>query len=76
MVNRTTLADALHQAGQLAEAEAAFREAEEMQKASQKEFPLLYSLQGFRYCDLLLSQGKVAEVQSRAGQTLEWAKQY
>jgi len=73
MVNRTTLADALHQAGQLAEAEAAFREAEEMQKASQKEYPLLYALQGFRYCDLLLSQGKVAEVQRRVGQTLEWA---
>jgi tetratricopeptide (TPR) repeat protein len=72
VVNRTTLADALHQAGQLAEAEAAFREAEEMQKASQKEFPLLYSVQGFRYCDLLLSQGEVAEVQRRAGQTLEW----
>ncbi len=70
---RTSLADALHQAGQLAEAEAAFREAEEMQKASQPEYPLLYSLQGFQYCDLLLSQGKVAEVQSRAGQTLEWA---
>ena len=31
---------------------------EEMQKARQPEFPLLYSLQGFRYCDLLLGQGK------------------
>ncbi len=73
MGNRTTLANAMHQAGQLAEAEAAFREAEEMQKARQREYPLLYSVQGFQYCDLLLSQGKVAEVQSRASQTLEWA---
>jgi tetratricopeptide (TPR) repeat protein len=74
MARRTTLADVLHQAGQLAEAEAAFREAEEMQKARQPEFPLLYSLWGFRYCDLLLSQGKVAEVQSRAGTIFEWRK--
>jgi len=71
---RTTFADALHQAGRLAEAEAAFREAEEIQKASQKEFSLLYSLPGFRYCDLLLSQGKVAEVQRRVGQTIEIAR--
>jgi nucleoside phosphorylase/tetratricopeptide (TPR) repeat protein len=75
MVNRITLADALHQVGRLSEAEAAFREAEEMQKARQPEFPLLYSVQGFRYCDLLLGQGKYQEVHSRAGQTLEWAKQ-
>ncbi len=75
MASRTTLADGLHQAGRLAEAEAAFREAEEMQKENQPQFPLLYSLQGFRYCDLLLGQGKYREVQSRAGQTLEWVKQ-
>jgi tetratricopeptide (TPR) repeat protein len=73
---RTTLADALHQAGRLSEAEATFREAEEMQKASQPQFPILYSLWGFRYCDLLLGQEEVREVQNRANQTLEWAKQY
>jgi len=70
--NLTTLADALHHVGRLPEAEATFREAEEMQKEMQPEFPLLYSLRGFQYCDLLLGQGKVQEVQSRAGQTLEW----
>jgi nucleoside phosphorylase/tetratricopeptide (TPR) repeat protein len=75
LVNRTALADALHQAGSFGEAEAIFREAEEMQKARQPKFPLLYSVQGFQYCDLLLSQGKYQEVQSRAGQTLEWYKQ-
>jgi tetratricopeptide (TPR) repeat protein len=69
---RTTLADALHQAGRLPEAEAAFREAEAMQKEWQPQYPLLYSLWGFRYCDLLLGQGKVQEVQSRAGQALKW----
>ena len=76
MRNRTTFADALQQAGRLAEAEAKFREAEEIQKQRQPELPLLYSLQGYQYCDLLLSQGKYEEVQHRAVQTLGWAKQY
>jgi tetratricopeptide (TPR) repeat protein len=47
-----------------------------MQKQNEPEFPLLYSFQGFRYCDLLLGQGKYQEVLSRASQTLKWAKQY
>jgi tetratricopeptide (TPR) repeat protein len=76
MFMRTTLADALHQAGRLDEAEAAFREAEAMHKANQPELPLLYSVQGYQYCDLLLGRGEVEEVQRRASQTLEWAKQY
>lgn len=71
---RTTLADALHQAGRLSEAEVAFREAEKMQKERQAELPLLYSLGGYRYCDLLLSQGKYREVQRRAEQILEWSR--
>ena len=52
---RATHADALHQAGRRAEAEARFREAEEMQAECQPDYPLLYSLQGFLYCDLLLA---------------------
>jgi tetratricopeptide (TPR) repeat protein len=75
MANRTGLADALHQAGRLEEAEAAFGEAEAMQEEWQPGYPVLYSLQGHRYCDLLLGQGKYEEVQGRATQTLEWAKQ-
>ena len=73
---RTRLADALHQAGQTEEAAAAFREAEEMQKQWQPAYPLLYSLQGFQYCDLLLDQGQIQEVKERAARTLEWAKQH
>jgi tetratricopeptide (TPR) repeat protein len=73
--SRSLLANALHEAGGLAEAEALFREAEEMQKEREPEYPILYSGLGFRYCDLLLGQGKVREVQNRAGQTLEWARQ-
>ncbi|MCP4699684.1 MAG: hypothetical protein GY862_22965 [Gammaproteobacteria bacterium] len=72
---RTTLADALHQAGELAQAEALFREAEAMQKERQPVYPFLYSLQGFQFCDLLLSQGQYREVLERAAQTLEWVTQ-
>jgi hypothetical protein len=52
---RTTHADSLHQVGRWEEAEARFREAEEMEAERQPEYPLLYSLRGFRYCDLLLA---------------------
>jgi tetratricopeptide (TPR) repeat protein len=72
MYTRTTLGDALHQAGRLTEAGAAFREAEEIQKKRQPSFPLLYSLQGYRYCDLWLSQGNYAEVERRAKKMFEW----
>ena len=51
---RSALGDARHQAGRRAEAEARFREAEQMQAEDQPAYPLLYSLPGFRYCDLLL----------------------
>jgi tetratricopeptide (TPR) repeat protein len=68
----TALADALHQAGRLAEAEAAFCHAEQVQKKNQPKFPTLYSVQGFLYCDLLLSQGKYQEVRQRADQSLQW----
>lgn len=75
MSSRTALAAALHQTGRQSEAESSFREAEEMQKDRQPEYPVLYSLQGFKYCDLLLSQGKYQEVLSQTLQTLKWAKQ-
>ncbi|MCH9019853.1 MAG: NACHT domain-containing protein [Proteobacteria bacterium] len=71
--NRVTLAAALHQAGRLEEAKALFQEAEAMLKESESAFSLLYSTGSFRYCDLLLDQGKHQEVQDRAGQTLELA---
>lgn len=70
---RTTLADALHLSGRLKEAERLFREAEEMQKKRQPEFPFLYSLQGFRFCDLLLERGNYREVMERAEKTIEIA---
>jgi tetratricopeptide (TPR) repeat protein len=69
---RATLAAALHQAGQAEEAEAAYRQAEEMQKQTQPKYPILYSVGGFQYCDLLLGQGKHQEVKERAARTIEW----
>ncbi len=61
MGNRTTQADALHQAGVI-EAEsgdasaARFAEAEALQAERQPQYPKLYSVQGYQYCDLLLTQ--------------------
>ncbi|MCY2987366.1 MAG: toll/interleukin-1 receptor domain-containing protein [Planctomycetota bacterium] len=60
LYSRTTHADVLHQAGRRAEAEALFREAEALQAESQPDYPLLYSLRGFRYCDLLLADAERA----------------
>jgi tetratricopeptide (TPR) repeat protein len=54
MTNRSIHADALHQAGRRDEVEAPFREAEEIQAEWQPEYPLLNSVAGFHYCDLLL----------------------
>jgi len=79
---RATLADALHQAGELKEAEQWFREAEAMQKKSQPEYPFLYSQRGYKFCDLLLENharvripGQIKEVMERAEKTLKWAMQ-
>jgi hypothetical protein len=55
MANRTSHADALHQASRRTEAEERFREAEQMQAERQPSYPMLYSLAGFHYCDLLLA---------------------
>ena len=73
MVARTALADAQHQAGHNVEAAATFGEAEEMQKQLQPQNPLLYSVQGYMYCNLLLDQGQVQEVKERAAWALKIA---
>jgi tetratricopeptide (TPR) repeat protein len=56
VVTRTILANALHQAGRWRESAEAFRAAKALQAEGQ---PMdLSSLQGYRYCDLLLSLGE------------------
>jgi tetratricopeptide (TPR) repeat protein len=68
MGKRTTHADALHQSGDLDTAEALFQEAEALQAEWQPQSPRLYSLPGYRYCDLLLNRGRHGEVVERAGE--------
>ncbi|MFO1424389.1 MAG: hypothetical protein U1F70_12205 [Candidatus Competibacteraceae bacterium] len=60
MSKRATHADALHQAGRRDEAEALFREAEQIQAKYHPDYPLLHSLAGFRYGDLLLAAAERA----------------
>jgi tetratricopeptide (TPR) repeat protein len=54
----TTLADALQHTGRRAEARRVLEKAEATQAELQPSYPRLYSLQGFRYCDLLLSEAE------------------
>jgi tetratricopeptide (TPR) repeat protein len=76
MSKRTTHADALHQTGQAALARELFQAAEALQQEDQPDYPRLYSLWGFRYCDLLLAQGgdPSTTLRERIGEVLERAE--
>ncbi len=67
MLQRTALADALHQRGRRAAARALFAETERLQAEMQPGLPRLYALQGYQYGDLLLAE-RPGEVLERA----EW----
>lgn len=54
IISLTTYADALHQQGEL-QGTALFSRAESIQKQWLPDKPVLYSLAGFRYCDMLLA---------------------
>jgi hypothetical protein len=73
VANRATLADALCAAGQWEEAENLYVDAERRQRQWRPGEPLLYSLRGYRYCDLLLSRGRATEARDRATATVELA---
>ncbi|MCB1230805.1 MAG: hypothetical protein KDN19_11090 [Verrucomicrobiae bacterium] len=60
-------ADARHQHGDREAARALFAEAERMQAEDQPVYPLLYSLRGFRYCDLILAPAERAAWQRLGG---------
>lgn len=60
MAERTTAADALHQSGCADEARGLFADAERRQQERQPQFDQLYSVRGFRYCDLLLAPAERA----------------
>jgi hypothetical protein len=71
---RTTHADALHAAGRRDEAARCFADAEQRQQKWRPAYPLLFSLRGYRYCDLLLSNGEPAVARDRANRALEVAR--
>jgi len=60
IVGRTAQADALHQADRQAASRTLFAEAETMQAELQPDYPLLYSIRGYQYCDLLLAAAERA----------------
>jgi hypothetical protein len=57
---------ALNAAGRRDEAQVLFADAELRQREMQSKFPLLYSVSGYQYCDLLLDPGEQAAVRDRA----------
>lgn len=69
---RALLGEARHQAGQVAASRDLFVEAEAMQAECEPRHPLLYSISGYRYCDLLLTLGQADAVRDRVIQLIEW----
>ncbi|MFT3767112.1 MAG: hypothetical protein QM820_16570 [Minicystis sp.] len=72
LARRTTLAATLHAEGRRAEAGAHFEEAEKLQQQRDLRRPLLHSVSGYRFCDLLLDLGEVDQVLKRVATTLPW----
>ncbi len=70
MGERVALADVLHQKGLTEDAVRVFQEAEALHQQREPQSPFLYSVQGFQYCELLLSAGHVEEVKERAALAL------
>ena len=74
IICRVYLALVLFHQGQLIKAQKLFQVAEKIQCQSQPEYPLLYSLGCFWYCQLLLSLGQYPEVLERVAKTIEIAR--
>lgn len=70
MVYLAALADALHQEGRRDESQRLFKDAEVRQNAYQPRPPYLYSLRGFAYCDLLLSDAEKTAWQRWLGEEI------
>ena len=64
MIAPISAADALHQTGNREEAAELFAAAEQMQADWQPPFPLLYSVRGFQYVDLILGPAEQAAWQA------------
>lgn len=70
MSARTAVATALLTAGDLVQAHRLFEEAEHMQSEDYPAFPILNSVRGFYYCDLLLEQEQNTKVINMTAQIL------
>lgn len=71
---KCALANTQAQRGHTEVAYALFAEAEQIQECRQSYYPLLYSYQGYQYCDLLINFGDYDEVICRATYGLEGAQ--
>lgn len=67
------LGDVMHQGGDITTAERCFHAAERLQRRIQPEHQYMYSYRGFLFCDLLITQGELAEAQKRADYALKTA---
>jgi tetratricopeptide (TPR) repeat protein len=76
IVSRGILGDVLRAAGRNDAAAQAFADAERRQKKLQPYYPLLYSLGGYLYCDMLLAEGDYPTARGRATQTMKWTRQH
>ena len=76
MFERSYLAAALTAAGDLDRAEALFAEAEEMQVRYRHNVRGFISLRGYRYGDLILARGDVAQALARGRYQLDIAERY
>jgi tetratricopeptide (TPR) repeat protein len=70
MARRSNRGNVMHVAGQLAEAERLFAEAERLERNG-----LLFSVRGYQYCDLLLARDEYANACDRAEKTLVIARE-
>ncbi len=71
---RVRMANALHQSGSFDKAKQFFKEALEMQKKDEPQYPYFDSPSGFQYCNLLLDSRMYKEVLNQTEQTIEIAK--
>ncbi len=76
LARRAHQAEALLAAGNYEKAGDLFADAEHRLRKWNPENPLLNSVRGYQYCDLLLSQRRAAEARDRAARTLQWARQF
>jgi len=72
--SRSVLADAHCQRGEFETAKHWFDEAEKVERTRRPEKPQLSSMQGYAFCEYLLSVGRHDDVLDRASHMLRWAQ--